>query len=75
MRRPDDLPRSEEPLVLREADVPHFGAGNDEIIMAKEPSIEEADKALDSEDEELNPWRRRLYGTSCKPNPKLSNML
>ena len=56
MKRPDDLPRSEEPLVLREADVPHFGAGDDEIIMAKEPSKEEADKALDSEDEELNPW-------------------
>ena len=56
MRRPDGLPRSEEPLVLREADVPHFGAGEDEIIMAKEPSKEDADKALDSEDEELNPW-------------------
>ena len=56
MRRPDDLPRSEEPLVLKGADVPHFGAGDDEIIMAKEPSKEEADKALDSEDEELNPW-------------------
>ena len=56
MRRPDDLPRSEEPLVLREADVPHFGAGDDEIIMAKEPSKEVADKALDSEDGELNPW-------------------
>ena len=55
MRRPDDLPRSEEPLVLRGAGVPHFGAGDDEIIMAKEPSKEEADKALDSEDEELNP--------------------
>ena len=27
MRRPHGLPRSGEPLVLREADVPHFGAG------------------------------------------------
>ena len=36
--------------------MPHFGAGDDEIIMAKEPSKEVADKALDSEDEELNPW-------------------
>ena len=36
--------------------MPHFGAGDDEIIMAKEPSKEDADKALDSEDEELNPW-------------------
>ena len=36
--------------------MPHFGAGDDEIIMAKEPSKEVADKALDSEDGELNPW-------------------
>ena len=63
---PPDLPRGEEPLRLKDPAVPCFGVGGDELDKIVEPTKEKGDEALDSEDEEQNPWsptlRVRLQG-------------
>ena len=57
---PSGLPRGEEPLRLKDPVVPCFGAGGDELEKIVEPTKEIGDEALDSEDEELNPWSPTL---------------
>ena len=57
---PSDLPRSEEPLRLKDPAVPRFGSGEDELSKIVEPIKEKGDEALDSEDEERNPWSPTL---------------
>ena len=59
-RGPSDLPRDEEPLRLKDPAVPCFGSGGDELDKVVEPVKEKGDEALDSEDEELNPWTPSL---------------
>ena len=56
MERPAELVSLQEPLQLKEVSAPRFGVGFDEVLSTVEPSKEDADKALDSEVEELNPW-------------------
>ena len=57
---PSDLPRGEELLRLKDPAVPRFGSGEDELDKIVEPIIEKGDEALDSEDEERNPWSPTL---------------
>ena len=59
-RGPSDWPRDEEPLRLKDPAVPCFGSGGDELDKVVEPVKEKGDEALDSEDEELNPWTPSL---------------
>ncbi len=67
---PSDLPRCEEPLRLKVPFVPFFGAGGDELEKVAEPSKEKGGEALDSEDEELNPWTPSLRERLQKEAPK-----
>ena len=51
---------------MKDSVVPCSGAGGDELEKIVEPTKEKGDEALDSEDEEQNPWsptlRVRLQG-------------
>ena len=71
---PSDLPRSEEPLTLKDAVVPRFGVGENELEKVVEPPKENGDEALDSEDEELNPWTPSLTEKGCKRKPEVRNI-
>ena len=53
---PDDLPRSSEPLRLVREVVPHFGDEVDEVFRSEDVVREAGDEAIDSDDEESNPW-------------------
>ena len=68
---PSDLPRGEEPLRLKDPVVPRFGSAEDELAEVIEPTKEKGDEALDSEDEELNPWTPTLKSKVAKGSQEL----
>ena len=45
---------------MKDPAVPRFGSGEDELSKIVEPIKEKGDEALDSEDEERNPWSPTL---------------
>ena len=55
-QRAGDFHRSLEPPSLEEDSLPNFGLGMDELQLVQDPKKEIVHTALDSEDEELNPW-------------------
>ena len=60
MTRPPDLPRSEKSLELKKEALPRFGFEDDEPKFSEPVAREVGDAALDSEDEESNPWNATL---------------
>ena len=77
MTRPPDLPRSEKSLELKKEVLPRFGFEDDELKFSEPVAREVGDAALDSEDEESNPWnvtlREKLQEEARSPKHALTH--